>query len=54
MIDDSPWNILALQKNGIDCLAYDQPYNQRIKDNQFINRVYSWKDIYEFLIGAKD
>ena len=50
MIDDSPWNILSLQKNEIPCLIYDRPYNQRIKNNQFVNRVYSWKDIYKFLI----
>ena len=49
MIEDSPWNILALQKNGINCLVYNRPYNQRIKNNDFVERIYNWQNIYQFL-----
>ena len=54
MIEDSPWNILALQKNEINCLIYDRPYNQHIKNNDYVERVYNWQNIYKFLIGIKD
>ena len=54
MIEDSSWNILALQKNEINCLIYNRPYNQHIKNNDYVERVYNWRNIYKFLIDIKD
>lgn len=46
MIDDSPWNIHALNREKINCLIFDRPYNQTVKDTEFIQRVYNWNDIF--------
>lgn len=49
MIDDSPWNIRYLNKEGLNCLVFDRPYNKRIKDTEFITRVKNWKEIYQLI-----
>ena len=47
MIDDAPHNLMALNKNKIPYIIYDQKYNQDIYGEEF--RAKSWKDIYNYL-----
>ena len=49
IIEDSPWNVNALNMNKIYTLIFNRPYNTQIKENKYITRVYNWQDIYNIL-----
>lgn len=50
MVEDSPWNLKKLNKANLKTLIFNQPYNQDVSENELAKRVYSWEDIYNFLI----
>ena len=50
MVEDSPWNLRKLNKEGIKTLIYNQPFNQKVSETELATRVNNWEDIYNFLI----
>lgn len=46
MIDDSPHNLMALNKGNVPYIVFDQPYNQDIYGEEF--RAKNWNDLYNF------
>lgn len=47
MVDDSPHNLIALHKNQIPYIIFDQPYNQNIYGELY--RAKDWDNLYNFL-----
>lgn len=52
MIDDSPYNLKALNKAGIPYIIYNQNYNQDIYNELY--RASNWNNIYDFLTYMKE
>jgi len=54
LIEDNP-NEIDFEANycGLNCIIYDQPWNQEIKENDLIKRCKSWKEIRKYL-GKKN
>jgi len=50
MIEDSPFNLRKLNKEGIATLIFNQPFNQRVAETEIATRVTSWEDIYNKLV----
>ena len=46
MIEDSPYNLIALRENHINTIKFSRPYNKDIRMNFNAN---SWLDILDFL-----
>ncbi|MDA3855928.1 MAG: hypothetical protein PF569_06705 [Candidatus Woesearchaeota archaeon] len=49
MIDDAPHVIENVSKKGIQTFVMSWPWNKNILENEKINRVNSWNDIYDRL-----
>ena len=47
MIDDSPYNLKALNKAGIPYIVFNQEYNQDIYNELY--RAKNWENIYDFI-----
>ncbi|MHB8443282.1 MAG: 5' nucleotidase, NT5C type [Patescibacteria group bacterium] len=48
-IDDAEENIIEVSSLGIDTLIFDTPWNQNIGKIKNTKRVYSWKEIEEYI-----
>lgn len=51
MIEDTPDVAVYLAENHINVLLFDAPYNRNINFYN-IKRVYSWKEIYEYILST--
>jgi len=49
-IEDNPETVYNMAKKGIRSLLYDYPWNQNLKEKLNIFRVFSWDEIYTYLI----
>ena len=51
MIDDSVKMLLEVEKAGIKTLLYNTKYNAKIEND--LTRIYSWKEIVDYIISYK-
>lgn len=45
LIDDGPHNIEAWVKSGRECIIFDAPWNQGIKESDFVYRAKNWDEV---------
>ena len=46
MIEDNPFALRELTKKGVECIVFDQPYNQEVNE---IKRCKDWKEVCDYL-----
>ena len=51
MIEDKPYNAMALANNGIKVLLFSRPYNLTIK-HENITRVNNWDQVYDKVVKS--